>query len=500
VQFSRDGRYAAVVIKPTTVEIWNMISGSLHKRIPLHAPILALYFDNSADSLVTLTRDGTVAVWDTAHGTPLFSYKEVDLLTAATFSSDGLFLAVARWNGTSGTIKVWEVKPWRAQAFLNKTPHVHCMAFHPGKSELVIGYQHGKVRIWNVLYEELGIYKHMQASLQSIAFSPGGTYLALASKAGELVVLETDSWNPLLDVQDNSCVHTLLFSPQGNYLVAGCDDGKVKIWEMPAVRELPPLVHMWPVRAMTWSFDSTYLVTTGKGLTASIWDIHTRQEVMRLTHDKDICRMAFSMHGHYLFTAGHDRSIRVWEVIKSRHRIQSIQQKFVQEDRSHAVDNIASITPMSEFIKEHVNTNFYSPDRQYVARAEDNDIVGIWNAVDGTHVTNLPYGGKNSTIAFSPDGAYLAIGSSGRDLRIWETNTGQHIACFSHTANIRKLLFSSDGRHLTVECCDGTVTIWLWRPEDMLKEVSRYVTHGLSEEEWKRYIGDRPYHPEFHLA
>lgn len=56
------------------------------------------------------------------------------------------------------------------------------------------------------------------------------------------------------------------------------------------------------------------------------------------------------------------------------------------------------------------------------------------------------------------------------------------------------LPFSPDGKYLATASNDETAGIWLWRPEDLIFDAQRRLTRNLTQEEWKQYLGDEPYH------
>src|SRR5262249_62329776 len=67
----------------------------------------------------------------------------------------------------------------------------------------------------------------------------------------------------------------------------------------------------------------------------------------------------------------------------------------------------------------------FSPDGQWLATADWNGAVKLWNARTGEKIRDLEgHGQLVADVAFSPDGR-LATASHDRTVRIWDPATGQ---------------------------------------------------------------------------
>ncbi len=58
---------------------------------------------------------------------------------------------------------------------------------------------------------------------------------------------------------------------------------------------------------------------------------------------------------------------------------------------------------------------------------------------------------------------------------------------------MKRVAVSADGNYLTTANRDGTVRLWRWRSDDLLKEACLLLTLNLTREEWRQYLGDEPY-------
>ena len=107
----------------------------------------------------------------------------------------------------------------------------------------------------------------------------------------------------------------------------------------------------------------------------------------------------------------------------------------------------------------------------------------------------MSHGYWAQTIAYSPDGQWVASGSYDHTLRVWEAATGREVARMKHEHSVHAVAFSSDGRWVASGGEDNVVQVWLWQSKDLIAEACARLPRNLTQEEWRQYLGDEPYHP-----
>lgn len=103
-----------------------------------------------------------------------------------------------------------------------------------------------------------------------------------------------------------------------------------------------------------------------------------------------------------------------------------------------------------------------SPDEHWLASADRQGAITIWDLKLGTPPSTIRYGTQEvNSIRFSPDGTYLAMAGQDRTIRLWDTRSGKETAQFTaHTATVCSLDWSPDSRWLASGGRDNQVHIW----------------------------------------
>jgi WD40 repeat protein len=109
-------------------------------------------------------------------------------------------------------------------------------------------------------------------------------------------------------------------------------------------------------------------------------------------------------------------------------------------------------------------------------------------------------------VDFSTDDNTLASGSFDNTVILWDVsdkaNPVQLSQLAGHTSSVLSVDFSADDNTLASGSDDSTVILWDVSVESLKEKACRRAGRNLTQAEWERYLGTRPYnrtcpqHPE----
>ena len=289
-------------------------------------------------------------------------------------------------------------------------------------------------------------------------------------------------------------VYELALSPDGRYVATstgkpellGGKQGEtvVTVWEWQSGREIGHIKSDRAMTALAFSKNGQFLAAGGLDGIAHIMRVKDGQEAKQLQGDSPIKALAFSPDNSFMAIAsggsvGDERPIlqgttTLWRIDGDSKKV------LVKEEHSSWVTAVA-----------------YSNHGKYWASIDQNGLVGIWTTGSGHKIATIHHDGyeAEARVHFSPDDRYL-ITAFGNKAHVWEISTGKEVARREHPFGyLWDAAFSPTGKYIATAGTDTTSNLWLWRPEDLIKEACSRLPSNLTESDWRQYIGsDLPYH------
>lgn len=248
-------------------------------------------------------------------------------ITAAEFSPDGRFLAVARFK----TVELLDAKSRKpVRTFSGQEGKVNAVHFSQDGKRLVtasgITGLRGVATIWNVETGEKAaeLSEGHGDILFDAEFSPTDQQL-LATAGYDLAIrlwdLETGKLVRKIDGH-NGAVFDLAFSPDGAILASASGDETIKLWKVETGERLDTLNQPQGEQfAVAFTRDGRHVVGAGADNRIRIWKLVSREkprinpmEQARFAHEDDIVAMAISPDGKRLVSSSVDLTLKSWSL------------------------------------------------------------------------------------------------------------------------------------------------------------------------------------------
>ncbi|HEY1381149.1 MAG TPA: sigma-70 family RNA polymerase sigma factor [Gemmataceae bacterium] len=247
------------------VRLWEMIADRpLDRFPPFPGQAHDLAFTADGKTLVSVDHtDGTVRLWDMAHGKEARSFRAATgpkrgfgySVWHSAVSPDGKWLATGHQREDNTTalfgaakVKLWNVADgslWRELD--GHTNQVDDLAFSPDGKLLatcsqnvhgvgLLGNRTDFVFVWDVATGQraAGAAEGLGVGAGVVTFSPDGRLLATASADGTIRLWDAATWKELKQFRGHrDFVTALAFTPDGRRLLSGGADTTVLAWDVP---------------------------------------------------------------------------------------------------------------------------------------------------------------------------------------------------------------------------------------------------------------------------
>jgi WD40 repeat protein len=523
MSWSPDGQQLTTTLFDGSVVVWSLVTGQ-------RTTVLATDLTKSQSEL-TLSPDGNRFASALEDNRIIISEAKtrqtLDILTSftktiwdLTWSPAGDQLAAA---GDDGQIMIWETVSGQVTSLAGKTDTVWQMAWSPDGSRLASASSDKTVTVWDVASgKSLFRLEGHASTVWDVAWSPDGSRLASASNDQMVMVWDSGNGRRIATLEGHAKeVRSVAWSPDGGNLASGAGDGVIIIWDV-ANRQAGATLqgHSGAVRALVWSPDGARLASAADDLAILVWDVTQRTYRTLQYGSNSILSLSWSADGGQLTAGLFDGARLVWDVASGQRaatlvsRIDDSSFQVWQPGGSQlatvAADNTILIwdeaqpgstrQPFRRLESQAGLTAnlIWSPNGDYLASAlVDDPVPIIWNVEAGQPTLLQGQAESSNIMAWSPDSTWLATASAGI-VRVWEATSGEAQPIVPRPegrSDIWAIAWSPDGAYVAIDSGDllASNDVVVLLKSRFIQLPCHLASRNLSRQEWKQYLGNRPY-------
>lgn len=246
------------------------------------------------------------------------------------------------------------------------------------------------------------------------------------------------------------------FSPESSQLI-WARHGKIMpvIWDVESGRRVGVLSskekgHTANIVSITYSADGRYIATGDIQGAIVIWNRVDRSVVRRIkAHSGDVRHLVFIAGRNELASAGIDGAVRLWGISgpdspatllePSGHAVTALTASADGLILYAATDDMVvkgwtvslrSLRGTLEFNNRQINSIAVSPDGDFMALAEENESVLLWNIRESKVAWTSELDSSATKVLFSPDGKKLYTSGGDNWIREWDVASGHLLRKF----------------------------------------------------------------------
>ncbi|HWM26283.1 MAG TPA: TIR domain-containing protein [Chthoniobacterales bacterium] len=415
--FSPDEASLAVASEDNTARVWAIENGEETLRITHDKPVWAIAYSADGDSVATAGGEGMVALWESRTGPELAHNRSADSPSEFRFGRDGRCIATITegkgavlWDSATGApISIFQGNGERGFVL---TDDLRLSAVASGEA----------AEVWDVASGKL---------VATMRHEPPIDWAAVRQRPG--AQLNRQRMFELGEQERQGSVEVVGFSPDGRFLLTRRFEDEGRVWDASNGRE------KWRFQSFTkpvlasFSPNSNLLAVANKD-SVRIFAADSGREQAIIRPSPGLDSLAFSADSRRLAAAG-DTGLHIWD---------------------GAGRKIAELKHDARISGPLVR----SPSSSLIATADENGLVKVWNAEDGSQVDTVVARGPIRCLAFSPDGALLATAGEDFTARVREVRKQSELAVFNHLAAVLTVSFSADGKLLVTGSRDQTARVW----------------------------------------
>jgi WD40 repeat protein len=294
--------------------------------------------------------------------------------------------------------------------------------------------------------KEIGLKFKPWELVHDLAYSPDGNTLAV-SAGDQVYIYDASTLAMKANLSPGAWANRLAFHPTAPLIALAVRDGSIQFWETgKGTLVCQFTAHNKGANSLAFHPDGSMLATTGTDITSRLWDISSVapggcnvSEIGRLIGESySSPEVMFSPDGKLMALV----------------------------DRTNVRLRISTTRKLIALLKGDlpIFDISFSPDGRWLAVAEHQDTVALWDISEPTKPVLFdltPMGSNPKThiwrVACSPDSRLIAAGASDGSINVWDISTMRLVSNHQLPRAVTALAFSPDGKQLAAGGLDAQV-------------------------------------------
>ena len=327
--------------------------------------VTAVAWSPDGAQLLTVSRDGTVRVWDATTGENTLTLTHTESVTAVAWSPDSTHILTA---GIDRHIRIWNLSRKTNIALIHPFGWFRYIEWSPDSTQVLAGTEEGTVGIWSTDNDHYTIKFEHDCYLQAALWSPDSKHI-LTGSGKSVHIWNTATGTIVLTLNHSSWVRSVAWSPDSKHIAVGLEQNATCVFTAATGATVLTLNHSSWVRSVAWSPDGSQIVTQTNS-DICVWDMRTGKKTHTFAHNGNLIMAEWSPDSTHL-------------LMKLKHN-------------THIWSSITGNTTLTLTHTGRINSATWSPDGDHILTASDDGTARIWNAATGEPVrffiTALPGG------------------------------------------------------------------------------------------------------------
>ncbi len=235
IYISEDGRTAMTASFDYSLISWSIDSDGPHQqfRFTEHdAAVNDVAITPAGDRAVSVSDDGTVAVWDLEQNQLLRRFEGHGVkVVGVAVSPDGRLAASAGWDNTA---RIWNLETLEPGPVMEgHRGNVNSVEFSPDGDRLYTASYDGTIRVWDVVTgSSEGLVYRNGWGINVMRLLPGGTQILIGANNGAVAIVDIATGGVETLAEHMGPVLAVAVWPLHGLAAAGGSDGTIRVWNM----------------------------------------------------------------------------------------------------------------------------------------------------------------------------------------------------------------------------------------------------------------------------